>query len=59
MPSYREYLNVDAPNSLLRPENLNTFEMQVGYVKNVKKVLSQRKKNRFLQIKILFLQEKN
>ncbi len=32
VPSYREYLDIDAPNPDLMPEHLNTLEFQVGYV---------------------------
>lgn len=32
VPSYREYLDVDAPNLALGPEHLKTLELQVGYV---------------------------
>lgn len=32
VPSYREYLDVDAPNVLIKPEELQTLELQVGYL---------------------------
>jgi len=32
VPSYREYLDVLAYNDDLKPEHLNTFELQIGYV---------------------------
>lgn len=32
VPSYREYLDVDAPNALLKPEELQTLELQIGYL---------------------------
>lgn len=32
VPSYREYLTVDAPNVELQPEHLKTLEVQMGYL---------------------------
>ncbi|MCP4522043.1 MAG: TonB-dependent receptor [Cytophagales bacterium] len=36
VPSYREYVTLDAPNASLEPEYLKTFEAQIGYLINKK-----------------------
>ena len=34
VPSYREYLDIDAPNRDLKPEELRTAEFQIGYLQD-------------------------